>query len=125
MSIDVKVNEGRYPGESHIVESLDTDFLGVKARLVIDFIVRWGAVAAVPDGEDSKGRQKLRLMTEKELVAKALLSVELATDELAKRGWMIQIPDFKEQESIVAKQQALEKGIETEKELLEKALGID
>ena len=45
----------------------ETEILEQEAKLASDFIVRWGCVAAVPDGEDKAGRPQLRLMTEDEL----------------------------------------------------------
>jgi hypothetical protein len=57
----------------------------VEGKIVIDLITRWGMVAAMPDGEDSAGRQKLRLMTPEELVERAVesarLFVKVAKDE--------------------------------------------
>jgi len=48
-----------------------------EAKIAIDFIIRWGCVAAMPDGEDSSGRQKLRLMTTRELVVRATKTAQL------------------------------------------------
>jgi hypothetical protein len=42
-----------------------------------EFISRWGMVAAVPDGEDSSGRAKVRLSTPEELVVRAFETAEL------------------------------------------------
>lgn len=46
------------------------------ARLAFSFIEKWGMVAGTPDGEDSSGRQKLRLGTPDEVVQRAF---ELST----------------------------------------------
>jgi hypothetical protein len=43
-------------------------------RVAVEMATRWGMVAAVPDGEDSAKRQKLRLMTPQELVDRAIES---------------------------------------------------
>ena len=106
MSIDIKIKPPRYENGTPQIETIDTDYLDLKGKMALDFIVRWGAVAAIPDGEDSQGRQKLKVMEPSELVDRAVLCVELATAELAQRGWMIQLPDFKEQELMVTEQKA-------------------
>ena len=43
----------------------------VEANFAAMMIERWGMVAATPDGEDSAGRQRLRLPTPEELVERA------------------------------------------------------
>lgn len=59
----------KYGEES--ISVFDRETLEAEARIAMDFIVRWGMVAAMPDGEDSSGRQKLRLMTTDELIERA------------------------------------------------------
>ena len=56
------------------------------------FIERWGLVASVPDGEDSAGRQKLRLPTPDELVTRAADIAAATWAECEKRGWLIELP---------------------------------
>jgi hypothetical protein len=45
-------------------------------------------ITAVPDGEDSAGRQKLRSQESKEVVAKAVEISEALFEEAEKRGWI-------------------------------------
>jgi hypothetical protein len=45
-------------------ESIEADFAE-------SLIARWGMVAAIPDGEDSQGRSRLRLQTPQELIDRA------------------------------------------------------
>ena len=49
----------------------ETEILESEAVFAAEIITRWGAVASAPDGEDSSGRSKLRLMTPEELVARS------------------------------------------------------
>src|SRR5215207_3668850 len=46
--------------------------LSMRARMAVALIEKWGMVAAIPDGEDSSGRQKLRMMKPKEMVERAV-----------------------------------------------------
>jgi len=57
--------------------------VGLRGAIVEEMLARWGMVAAIPDGEDSKGRSKLRLSTPQELVVRAFEITDLF---LAKLG---------------------------------------
>src|SRR6478736_7497633 len=61
--------------------------------MVMNLITRWGCIAGAPDGEDSAGRQRIRLQTAAELVQRATETVALACAEMERRGWMQRIPD--------------------------------
>ncbi len=65
-----------------------------RAQAAVDFVSRWGMVAAVPDGVDDAGRQKLRLATEMELVGRAIAAVGLLFDAVEDMGWYVEIPDL-------------------------------
>jgi hypothetical protein len=67
-----------------------------RALAAVDFVSRWGMVAAIPDGMDDAGRQKLRLATEGELVGRAIASVGLLFDAVEDMGWYIDLPDIAE-----------------------------
>lgn len=62
------------------------------ARLAAEFISRWGMVAAVPDGEDSAGRSKLRLATPEEIVTRGCETAAALWEEFQKRGWLLDFP---------------------------------
>ena len=62
------------------------------AGFAITLLEKWGLVAALPDGEDSAGRQKLALHAPKELVERACQIAECAFAEFAKRDWLIDLP---------------------------------
>lgn len=66
-----------------------------KARLATALIERWGVVAAVPDGESSDGRAKLRKMTPEELVEEATTTADLAVEKFRSMGWMIELPEVR------------------------------
>lgn len=63
-----------------------------QALFLQELISRWGLVAGAPDGEDSAGRQKLRLLSPEELVARAVETVKLTFDTIAKNDWLTEIP---------------------------------
>jgi len=49
----------------------ETEIPEMEMRMVMVLVERWAPVAAIPDGEDSTGRTKLRLQTPAELVSRA------------------------------------------------------
>jgi len=61
---------------------------GREALFAATFVERWGMTAGVPDGEDSAGRQTVRLATPEELVARAIKTTELLFGEFKTRGWL-------------------------------------
>jgi hypothetical protein len=63
------------------------------AMMLID---KHAMVAALPDGEDSAGRMKLRIQTPKELVDRSFAIAELAYTTARLRNHMIDVPDLKE-----------------------------
>jgi len=63
-----------------------------RAAFAAALLERWGMVCAQPDGEDSAGRQRLRLMTPAELVERACQVTEAAFAEFRKRDWLLDLP---------------------------------
>lgn len=63
-----------------------------QGRFAEELMRHLAIVAAVPDGEDSLGRQKFRLMTEEEAVTRATKMAELAWAEFEKRNWILEVP---------------------------------
>ena len=88
----IEVNIDKSYKDDAEVSINDTDYLGVKARIVVELVSRWGIVAAIPDGEDSAGRQRLRMMTPGELVDRSMDIADKMFGELELRDWMIQLP---------------------------------
>ncbi len=65
------------------------------AQLAANIAERWALVAAMPDGEDSAGRQKLRLPATEELVARSCDLAAGLWQEFEKRGWIMDLPEPK------------------------------
>lgn len=63
-----------------------------QANLASELMRHLAIVAAMPDGVDEAGRQKLRLMTEEEVVARAGKIADLAWKDYRARGWLLDIP---------------------------------
>ena len=93
MTIEVKIEKERYDKKAEVSVN-DTDYFGSRAKIVVELISKWGIVAAVPDGEDRKGRSKLRLMEPDELISRAFTIADKMFNEFEMRQWMIQVPDF-------------------------------
>ena len=59
----------------------------LEAHLATEIVIRWGMVAATPDGEDSSGRAKVRLLTPQELIERACETAQLLSLTFAANGW--------------------------------------
>lgn len=66
------------------------------AQLAFDIIKQHAMVSAMPDGEDTSGRQKLRLPTPDEFVRRAFNIAETAFCEAMERGLLVKTPDLSE-----------------------------
>jgi hypothetical protein len=66
----------------------------IKSEMAYNLIKYWATVAATPDGEDSSGRQKLRLQTPEELVAKSFDVTEKFFAEATRRNWIHNFPGY-------------------------------
>lgn len=64
----------------------DDEIEQLEARLAISLVDRWGMVAGVPNGEDSSGQAKGRLMTVDELTDRAVATAEILIAKLRTRG---------------------------------------
>ena len=76
----------------------------LKATLALSMVERWGPVAGMPDGEDSAGRQKLRIQNVDELVDRACSTADMLVNAFKTRNWLLNVPapkldDEKENES--------------------------
>lgn len=74
------------------LELHEADIPNAKAKLAMDLVERWGMVAAKEDGEDSAGRQKLRLSSPAELVDRAIDVADLLIERFRIHGWMTENP---------------------------------
>jgi hypothetical protein len=75
------------------VYSIPCAYAEGRARMAIVLIEKWGMVAAVPDGEDSAGRARLRLMLPSEIVGRACETADLAYSVFESYGWIHDVPD--------------------------------
>lgn len=72
----------------------DTTILSRQAYFAMELVARWGVVAAVPDGEDSVGRQQLRVMTPVELTDRAIKITELMFERMAEKEFTQEAQDW-------------------------------
>ena len=63
-----------------------TELLEDEAKLAMAMIEKWGMVATVEDGEDTTGRQKLRMLTPAELAERAFETAKIAMTYARKNG---------------------------------------
>jgi hypothetical protein len=69
--------------------------------IALGFATHFGIIAAKTDGEDKAGRAKLELQTVDEIVQRSCDLAQRLSDEMKKRGWIVdlpKIPDEDEQE---------------------------
>jgi hypothetical protein len=63
-----------------------------EAEFAMGMIERMSLYCANPDGEDSAGRAKLRLMTPEEIANRACDIAAAAFAQFEKRDWLLQVP---------------------------------
>lgn len=85
------VEHKSYKGRTEIV-ICQTEIPHPQAQLAGELMRHLAIVAAVPDGVDDAGRQKVRLMTEAEVVERATKIADLAWAEYRKRNWLLDVP---------------------------------
>lgn len=90
MSIDVADHFESRP----IISAWDTEILNREGALAAALIERWGLVMGTPDGEDSAGRQQLKLMPPADLVERACDTAAKTMEAFRARGWVTLAPTF-------------------------------
>lgn len=95
---DVQVLRTEYGQPRKPIETLvhERQVLDSRARFALACIEKWGMVCAMPDGEDSSGRQKARPATVAEITDRACNCADAAFEEFQKRGWFIEVPSYQE-----------------------------
>jgi hypothetical protein len=68
--------------------------IGKAASFAMDLMKLAMIQPCVPDGEDSSGTRQYRVLTEQEVVARALKITELAFAEFQSREWTAEIPSL-------------------------------
>jgi len=86
--------KARYGDERYVLHHLKQ--LDSRASLACQFAERWAMVAAMEDGEDSAGRQKVRRMTPGELADHACECVSALMEQFQVRGWLLEVPNFEQ-----------------------------
>lgn len=84
------IKRERYGHTEIIVQESEVPF--PQAKFAMELMRHLAIAAGVPDGYDTVGRQKLRLMTEEEVVARASKIAELSWKEFRTRNWLLDIP---------------------------------
>ena len=67
-----------------------------KACLAIELMKHLAIILAEPDGEDSAGRQKLKMMPAETVAARACNIAEAAFRNFEARGWCLDAPSYDE-----------------------------
>ena len=68
----------------------------LEAKMAISFIEKWGMISGMDDGEDSSGRQKIRMATPEEVVERAFQIAKLTMDTARGKGLIHKGPTFEE-----------------------------
>lgn len=80
-----------YRGETEI-HVCDRVALHPQARLAADLMRHLSIAAGQEDGEDSAGRQKIRLMPPGDVAKRAVEIAAAAYAEFDDRGWLLEVP---------------------------------
>ena len=92
MSIHINyIERERFGGETEILVC-NTKACGLQAQLALSLLERWGLIATEPDGEDSAGRQRMKLLGVADMVTRACDTAEAMYAEFEKRDWLLALP---------------------------------
>lgn len=86
----------QFRGDQKDVVVYSVEHADQTAVFAMQLLEKWGLVAAIPDGEDSAGRAKLRLPTVNEIVTRAFDIAEVSMSEARMRDLMVNVPDLNE-----------------------------
>lgn len=70
-----------------------------EARFAMTIMERWAMVSSQEDGEDSAGRQKLKLLSEEDIVKRACNISSMAFDAFRRLDWLTPVPTLEELEA--------------------------
>ena len=74
------------------VAFVQTEAPNEKAQFAMELMRHLAIAAATPDGEDSAGRARLRLMTPEEVAQRGAQIADYAFEIFTERGWMVDAP---------------------------------
>lgn len=99
--IEMRAKRRDYKEADQVIHKAEV--LGPEAAFAMELCGRWALVAAMPDGEDTAGRQKLRLPTPEELTARTMEIAKSLFGAMRAEGWTLPVPlplvDVKAQEA--------------------------
>ena len=81
-----------YKGRTEVI-TFNRQQINHAAAIAESLVEKWGAIACIPDGEDSSGRQKLRLSSPEELAKRCCDVAHGMWDEFIRRDWVTELPD--------------------------------
>lgn len=93
---NIKVYEepNEFGGGTHLIIH-EQKVLDSQARIAVDLVKHLAIATAMPDGEDSAGRQRLRLMDPELVASRACDIASLLWKEFTDRQWLVDSPEFK------------------------------
>lgn len=91
----VRITEEHNYGDKKVV-MFHTEAPNYEGQLALELLNRFGLIAAEPDGEDSGGRQKQKLLPVETAVARCFDLAHEAVRVLHERGLMVALPDLNE-----------------------------
>lgn len=90
--MEEKVKRTKYDG----VKFENSHVENFRGRLAISFLEKHAMLACQEDGEDSTGRQKGKIMSVPDMVARACDLADCMVNEITKRNWWLEIENTKE-----------------------------
>lgn len=87
---DVTFHGPRYSGDPVSIQHQAVP--NACASYAMDLAKHFALVAGIPDGEDTSGRQRLRLATPAEVASRACQVAEILFQQMGDRGWYHQVP---------------------------------
>lgn len=91
-NIEIQERSSRYDQRWSEVTVCNKVAFTLVAQMAVDMVTRWGLVAALPEGEDSAGRQKIRSQEPTELAKAACDTAAALWKEFESRDWLVAIP---------------------------------
>lgn len=89
----VRITDEHNYGDKKVV-MFHTEAPNYEGQLALELLNRFGLIAGAPDGEDSGGRQKSKLLPVDETVARCFELAREAMRMLRERGLMVALPDL-------------------------------
>lgn len=82
-----------WPKGSTSIVTYPSVVTNLESSLAMDLARDMAIVAAAPDGEDSHGRSKLRLLTPQEVASRACSIASAMVEQFVEKGWLEQLPE--------------------------------